>query len=539
MGAQGQRHAPRRGLAGAGLLLLLMGACASSGDLRTAKNTAKFGNDAAGAVFAGAYRNIADYFIEPLPIETVAMAGLEKLGTPENGFSFKRANHTLTFFDHAMEIQQIETPAANDSDGWGAVTSAAIGLARTHVPELATETDEALYQKVFSGIIPKLDRFSRYAGKDQARNQKATREGFGGIGITLDYTDKTPKITMIQADGPANRAGLKMDDRLVAIDDTPVAGLEPQAIVDKLRGTINTKVSLTVLRQEKPITVQLTRALITIPTVNASREDGLLVIRIGLFNHGTADAVMTELAKAKRDLGKNLHGIVLDLRGNPGGLLDQAVELSGLFIDHGLVGSSRGRHPNAQQNFASGAKDQARGLPVAVLVNGGSASASEIVASALQDSGRAVVIGSSSFGKGTVQMVITLDNKSEFTLTWAKLYTPTGTLLHEHGVVPSFCTSRATNLQASDDEKVQAIIDRGLHPSGTIEIQKRVSLNETGWTELRNSCPTQTVDNALDLKLAKEILRSPSIYAQALTQPAISVANAPEASKQNATNQLQ
>jgi carboxyl-terminal processing protease len=183
------------------------------------------------------------------------------------------------------------------------------------------------------------------------------------------------------------------------------------------------------------------------------------------------------------------------------------------------------------QNFEADGMDQTHGLPLIVLVNGGSASSAEIVAAALQDEGRAVVVGSSSYGKGTVQMVIPLENTGELALTWARLVTPSGTILHNHGVVPAFCTSEPVNPVATPEDpaaRLTRIIAQGLHPAAGIETRPRASLGEADWGSLRQSCPPDIRDTALDLKIAKHLLKDPTLYAQALTLPGIAVARAPD-----------
>jgi carboxyl-terminal processing protease len=209
-----------------------------------------------------------------------------------------------------------------------------------------------------------------------------------------------------------------------------------------------------------------------------------------------------------------LRGLVLDLRGNPGGLLDQSVAVADLFVTRGPLVSTRGRHPASRQYYNATPDDIADGLPIVVLVNGGSASAAEIVAAALQDAGRAIVVGSTSYGKGTVQSVLPLPNEGELTLTWAKFYAPAGYTLHEHGVVPTVCTSA---LGENETNPVAAIRKAALHSESAPIVRKaRIALDEDGWRELRQTCPAQTNDNKLDIEVAKRLLADPTLYARTL-----------------------
>jgi carboxyl-terminal processing protease len=239
-----------------------------------------------------------------------------------------------------------------------------------------------------------------------------------------------------------------------------------------------------------------------------TRNGDIAIFRIASFNQSTTARLAEQLAEARRQAGGHLAGIVLDLRGDPGGLLDQAVSLADLFVPKGAIASTAGRHPASQQYFAASGRAVAADVPIAVLVNGGSASASEIVAAALQDLGRAVVIGSSSYGKGTVQTVLHLPNDGELILTWARLMTPSGRLLQSHGVVPTVCTSDL----ADDDRSV----DIGLQRAGGSGSAARGRLDEQGWARLRQSCPARHTKPGIDLKLAERLLADPRLYGQAL-----------------------
>jgi len=197
-------------------------------------------------------------------------------------------------------------------------------------------------------------------------------------------------------------------------------------------------------------------------------------------------------------------------------LLDQSVAVADSFMNNGRIVATRGRNPGSFQEFDATTGDMTAGLPIVVVMNGGSASAAEIVAAALQDSGRAIVVGTSSFGKGTVQTVLRLPNDGELTLTWARLITPGGYILHEHGIVPNVCTSGA----ADDEQSVVALIRKTATDQGTDAVA-RVSLDEQGWSRLRGSCPTRTGDRTADIETAKRLLDDPTLYAQLMhTEPA-------------------
>ncbi|HEV2676816.1 MAG TPA: S41 family peptidase [Aliidongia sp.] len=515
----------RRSLGGAVLLLSLMSACASTLDTRGA-HVDRFGHDPAATLFADAFRDIREFYLVPISSETLALAGLAKLDQADQSFAVAEIGHTVVFFDKDNAVERLPAPDADDADGWAAIVSSALADVRQHSPDLSGASNEALYQKVFDGIVPKLDRFTRYAGADAARDQRASRDGFGGIGITLDYSDGQPRVSTVATDTPAAKE-IRVDDRLVAINDVQADTLSERQVVDRLRGEPDSTVTVTLRRPGRGalVTATMRRALIVVPTVTTDWEDGIAVFHVSSFNIGTAQALADGIAAARKDFGRQMKGIVLDLRGNPGGLLEQATDVASLFIDRGEIVSTRGRDPTATQEFKARTGDKTRGLPMVVLVNGGSASSAEIVAAALQDHDRAVLVGTSSYGKGTVQRVLTLPNQGELTLTWARLYTPSHYVLHEHGVVPVFCTSRLGASETAEEPaaRLAAIIERGLHPRG-LEAQSRANLSDPAWIKLRKSCPAETEDNPLDLKLARRLLRDPSLYAAALATPAIALA---------------
>ena len=213
-------------------------------------------------------------------------------------------------------------------------------------------------------------------------------------------------------------------------------------------------------------------------------------------------------------MGPQLRGIVLDLRGDPGGLLDQAVSLADVFIAKGPIVATVGRNPASRQYFEAAGDAVAPRIPIVVLVNGGSASASEIVAAALQDAGRAVVVGTASYGKGTVQTVLRLPNDGELILTWAELVAPAGYSLNGHGVVPTICTSDL----GDDAQSIETALQRaGQAASAAIAtLTPRASLDERGWADLRRSCPPRSGDRAIDVAVAERLLADPVLYSQAL-----------------------
>jgi len=472
------------------------------------------GSDDSG-LFYEAYSTIADYYIEPVTPETLALAGLRNLASADAGFSVERRGGSV-ILNHGGSSTRFAAPAPGDVDGWARLTDTALKAARADSPAIEALSVDAAQELLLDGSLTALDRFSHYSTPDVARERRASRDGFGGIGITVNTEADDIRIAEILPKSPADNAGLRVDDRIVAIDGVEVASLPRSDIVQRLRGATDTAVTVQVERAGAPqrLAFVMRRMFIVPPSVTLTEEARVARLRIANFNQQTAQSVADLLKRAHQDLGPDLRGIILDLRGNPGGLLDQSIEVVSLFIDGGPVTSTIGRARDSIQHFSAPRREVER-LPLAVLVNGGSASASEIVASALQDDGRAVVIGSASYGKGTVQNVQHLPNDGELTITWARLITPGGYVLHEHGVVPTLCTADLPD----DARAVAAVLKRDLGGAPAELNRPRASLDEAGWKRLRALCPGQREDHRIDVLTAERLLADPALYAIAVRAP--------------------
>ena len=302
--------------------------------------------------------------------------------------------------------------------------------------------EQKLVESAINGMLTSLDPHSSYMDSKSYRDmQVQTRGEFGGLGIEVTQEEGLVKVVTPIDDTPASRAGIMAGDLISAIDGEAVLGLTLNQAVDKMRGPVNTAVKLTVLRgsQKEPREVKLTRAVIQIKSVRSRQEgEDIGYIRITQFSEQTFDGVKQALQKFQQDMpGDKLKGYVLDLRNNPGGLLDQSVSVSNAFLDKGEIVSTRGRNADETQRYNARPGDISKGKPVIVLINGGSASASEIVAGALQDHKRATILGTRSFGKGSVQTIIPLgQNNGALRLTTARYYTPSGRSIQAKGIDP-------------------------------------------------------------------------------------------------------
>ena len=375
---------------------------------------------------------------------------------------------------------------------------------------------EKIYEAVFDGALSILDVFSRYSGAEEANRNRARRDGFGGIGIRFQAKDGAVRVTTVMKDTPAEKSGLVVDDLITHIDGFPTATMDKDEIVNKLRGVVKSHVVLTIRRDQTalPLRYEVVRAHIVPNTVVVRREDGVLHLSISSFNQNTARSAADSLRAARQRPGDPLRGVILDLRGNPGGLLKQAIRLVDLFLSEGMISSTRGRHPDSVHRYEASSSDLAQGLPVIVLVDGKSASAAEIVAAALQDRGRAVVIGTTSYGKGTVQTVIRLPNDGELTLTWSRFVAPSGYAIHGLGVPPGICTSGA----AGDGEKsLRTALTGRIEIAEMLASWRSVSLQDKeGRRDLRAVCPRQCRIGNTELAVARRLFDAMPLYVQAL-----------------------
>lgn len=299
-------------------------------------------------------------------------------------------------------------------------------------------SDKQLIEAAINGMLTSLDPHSSYMdGKDFKYMSEQTKGKFGGLGIEVTMESGVVKVISPMDDTPAYKAGLKPGDYIVNIDGESVIGMSLNDAVDKMRGKVGTKVKLTIRRfNEKPFDVTIKREEIKIQSVKSSiKGDDVLYIRITSFSEDV-DTNITKAVKEAKKKYKDLKGIVIDVRNNPGGLLDQAVNVSDLFLEKGEIVSTRSRNEEDTVKYTAKPGDITDGMPIVVLVNDGSASASEIVAGALQDHKRAIILGEKTFGKGSVQTIIPLNNNGAMRLTTARYYTPSGRSIQLKGIVP-------------------------------------------------------------------------------------------------------
>ncbi|MDH4983319.1 S41 family peptidase [Hyphomicrobium sp. D-2] len=313
-------------------------------------------------------------------------------------------------------------------------------LERVRADYVDKPDDTMLIESAINGMLTALDPHSSYLSPKNYRDmQVQTRGEFGGLGIEVTMENGVVKVVSPIDDTPAYKAGLQANDLITHLDGEQIVGLTLEQAVEKMRGPVNTPISLTIVRKgtDDPFDVKVTRDIIRINAVKARNEgDDIAYIKVTTFNEQTHANLVKAIETAKKELGKNLKGYIIDLRNNPGGLLDQAIAVSDDFLDRGAVVLTKGRNNEETQRAQANPGDLTDGKKVVVLINGGSASASEIVAGALQDHKRATVIGTRSFGKGSVQTIIPLGANGAIRLTTARYYTPSNRSIQAKGIDP-------------------------------------------------------------------------------------------------------
>ncbi len=393
---------------------------------------------------------------------------------------------------------------------------------RTDYVEPVKDTD--LIEAAINGMLSSLDPHSSYLSPKNFKEMEVQTKGeFGGLGIEVTMEGGLVKVVSPIDDTPAYKAGIHAGDYISGINGDSVVGMTLSDAVDKMRGAPDTKIKITVLREgeKEPLEFTITRAIIRIKSVRSKAIDKVVYLRITQFNEQTIDKLKVAWEKEKKAIG-DVQGIVLDLRNNPGGLLDQAVAVSDSLLDGGEIVSTRGRDPENTKRYLAHGDDMAKDstgkdIPIVVLINNGSASASEIVAGALQDHHRAVIMGTKSFGKGSVQTIIPLPGHGAIKLTTARYYTPSGHSIQAKGITPDIFVAQAKiePLKKSLQQRLEATLPHRLlreDENGKVDETDKESKGQS------HSNSDGTDDNSLpvahDFQLSRaiDLLRSLAIY---------------------------
>jgi len=377
------------------------------------------------------------------------------------------------------QIKQSKSVEGTSKDTYRYLTLFADVLERTRADYVDDVTDKKMVENAINGMLMALDPHSGYMNKKNFEDmQTQTRGRFGGLGIEVTMKNKLIKVISPIDDTPAARAGIQPNDYITHLDGKPVTEMTLSEAVDHMRGVPGTKITITVRRgglATKPFDVTIKRDIIKVKSVRWEVKDDVAYLRIKTFNEQTQPGLNKAIKELKKKLGKNLSGYIIDLRNNPGGLLDQAISVSSTFLPSGKeVVSTRSRREGENQAYLSHGGDKTEGKPIVVLINGGSASASEIVAGALQDYRRAILLGTKSFGKGSVQTIIPLGGLGAMRLTTARYYTPSGRSIQKSGIEPDIEVHPAKVEEIDMGHGIREADLRGALSNDTLSKKKKV-----------------------------------------------------------------
>ena len=354
-------------------------------------------------------------------------------------------------------------------------------------------SDKELLENAIRGMLSGLDPHSSYLDAEGYKDlQVGTTGEFGGLGIEVGMEDGFVKVIAPIDDTPAQRAGVKAGDLIIRLDEKPVKGMTLHQAVNIMRGKVGTDILLTIIREgeEKPLKITITRDTIKVRSVrHRTLEKGFGYVRISQFQSRTGESVVKAIDKLKEENDGKLNGMILDLRNNPGGVLKAAVDVSDAFLDKGLIVYTKGRIADSEMKFDATPQRQLDGAPLVILVNGGSASASEIVAGALQDHKRAIILGTRTFGKGSVQTILPLNNETALKLTTARYYTPSGRSIQAEGIEPDIVLEpiKVTEVEGADERLKEADLSghlengNGDETNGQKKKESKLSLAQTDY----------------------------------------------------------
>ncbi|MFT9419220.1 S41 family peptidase, partial [Acetobacter sp.] len=445
---------------------------------------------------------------------------------------------TLTFDSRGANIQLLAgpqpllsrpAPPADSVEDWARLATDFLETARAHSTAVRSAGRDDLLQAFFDELFNHLDPYSRYIGPSSASTDRETRTGGeADAGITLTQNGRHIVVSAINANGPAWTSEIDTGDRVIAVNGQLTAGQSVATVTDWIRGPEDSALVLRLLSpgRRRTHTVTLRRSKVPPETVFAFASGPIVVLRVTAFSSDTAEEMSQYLDQATQD--KNLRGLIIDLRGNRGGVLQQAVTAAALLLDHGVAAVTSGRDPQSNHIWAVQGGDMTNGLPIAVLVDGRTASAAEILAAALADHRRAVVIGSATLGKGLVQTVAQLPDEGELFVTWSRVIAPLHWPLQGLGVMPQICTSLG---EADTNHALHTLASGKLANQAAITASRaaRYPLGVPDILAIRKACPA-ALGNDRDISVARDLINHPTWYKTAITAIPDDVAASPQMS---------
>ena len=477
---------------------------------------AEFPSGLAASVLAASFEFLEPRILEPVPMRQLALWGLRGVTSIDAGLTIEDRGSTFDLRRANRSVHQCAVPPAPNAAAWGEAGAELMSAAWEVSEGVRGAGSQALITSFFDELFNHLDPYSRYVPPGAADLDRAHRSGAAGIGLVLAQVGKAFVVQSVNADGPGAEAGIIKGDSVLAVDDQPTLGADLATVLSWIAGIDGTEVGITLRRRDGSTQViDLERVVVPPETVFVEQLGTMLLVRIAGFSSDTDRRLGQEF---ERFLVKGLpsrrpHGVVLDLRGNRGGLLRQAVAATSLMLENGLVAATAGRNPGATREWQAVAHDATDGAPIVVLVDGRSASAAEIMAAALADQGRAVVVGSSTLGKGLVQTIATLPDGGELFVTWSRVLAPLGWPIQGLGVLPQVCTSQGLYVSMQQ----LASLNRGRLPSADALARHdaaRPPLPGSEINALRSACPAAE-GRDIDMTAARYLLEHPTAYAAA------------------------
>ena len=470
-----------------------------------------------GAVVEHGFKEIRDRALYEPDVDDLFTAALDELNRIDRNVSFAVTDGRIFLNIGENPASDIGEAPHDDVTRWSQTMIKVILSARRESELFHQADSEAFYRALFDGALSRLDRYSRYADRLDAARYRFARDGVLGLGVRVVSAPDGALVKGIVEDGPAAAAGVLLNDLIVAADDVPLAQMPLSEVRQHLEEGAEGTVKLTIKRpgESETLTIETQWELIVPDTVTGRAVDGIAELRIRSFNQRTARAVEETYLEVKAGSDETLKGLILDLRGDPGGLLNQAIMVADLFLEQGSITELRGRHPGSNQSYKADWGDITNGLPVVIIVDGRAASAAEIVVAALQDNRRAIVVGTVTLGKGSVQTIVRLFNNGELSLTWSHATAPSGVGLHGLGVLPDICLSGEVSPAGAvisglfvAPNPMAGVRPRWLNPPQG---------NDQQLASLRSECPAETrTDRALDLEVARRIVNDPALLSVAV-----------------------
>ncbi len=501
---------------GTALLLLLLGTAPA----RT-ENSAPLDWDPAlaSAVYTTALNFMAPRILEPVSLPQLTLWGLRGLTALDPSLTVELRDGQVTLLSGSRVVAAMKAPGNEATQDWADLAAMMAGTGRTVSAAVRRAGTAGVLRSFFDELFNHLDTYSRYVPPADADEDRARRSGRAGAGITLASRDGTVFIATVAADGPAAVAGVRPGDRVLAVEGQSTAGQPAATVLRWITGPEDTTVELSLRgRDGRSRDAEILRGLVPPESVFGEIRGGILLLRVTGFNSRTDARLSRELERSMAAPGiRPLSGIVIDLRGNRGGLVREAAAVADELLPEGIVVTAVGRNPESNRTWRSAGGELAGTLPVIVMVDGRSASAAEIVAAALADRGRAVVIGSVTQGKGLVQAIARLPDGGELFVTWSRLLAPLGWPLQGLGVLPQVCTSTGVSQLA---RQLADLVGGTQSMAADLARQRgaRAPIPAAEVLAIRSTCPAAEGRDG-DLETAKFLIRHPTAYATALMPP--------------------